>query len=248
MDAQEARIYIAIIITVLVLGVIIFYFALSIIRQQKRNIALQKTNTLAEINAMERERSRMAVDLHDDLGPILSVIKFQVDHVQAITTDEKEQLEQASELLDGLVERIRDIANDLMPVAIKRKGLIAAVEEFINKAAQGSAIAINYSSPASINMTEEKAINIYRAVQETVHNCLRHSAATQLDISISQKGDFLQILCKDNGKGFDLERIESDNSGMGLRSLKNRTEIVGGTLLIESKPGIGTALLFTIPI
>ena len=76
MDARETKIYIAIIITAVVLGLIILYFALSIVRQQRRNISLQKALILAEIATLEKERSRIAADLHDDLGPVLSVIKF----------------------------------------------------------------------------------------------------------------------------------------------------------------------------
>src|SRR5436853_883012 len=133
MDAREARIYIAVIITVVVLGIIIIYFAISIIRQQKRNAALQKASTLAEISAMEKERARIAADLHDDLGPILSVIKFEIEAVENIPDEERSQLQKASLQLDSLIERLREIANNLMPAALQRKGLVTAFKEFVTK-------------------------------------------------------------------------------------------------------------------
>jgi signal transduction histidine kinase len=248
MDTHQTKIYFAVIITAVVLGVIILYFAISIIRQQKRNLQLQKAAILAEIAAMEKERARIAADLHDDLAPVLSVIKFQVDNVEAINSEEKEQLERASEHLDSLVARIREIANNLMPSALHRKGLITAVREFADKAnAQGKAnISLDYSD--EVNLSAENNINIYRAIQEVVHNCLKHAEASELHITISRKGDTLAVLCRDNGKGFDFEKRLSEGNGIGLRSLRNRTEMMGGSLTVESKTGKGTAYLFEIPI
>src|ERR1051325_216225 len=129
MDSQEARIYTVILIISVTLGFIIAYFIVSIIRQQRRNMRLQKANILAEIAAMEKERMRIAADLHDDLGPILSVIQFQVDNVEGVQGEEKQQLIEASRHVDSLIGRVREIANNLMPSALHRKGLMTAIEE-----------------------------------------------------------------------------------------------------------------------
>ena len=243
MDSQEARIYLAIIITVIVLGIIISYFAISIIRQQRRNIKLQKANILAEISAMERERSRIANDLHDDLGPILSVIKFQVDHIEGSDEDEKKYLANASEHLDGLIGRMRVIANNLMPSALLRKGLIAALREFVGKISDSKpAVLIELTSIDELQLSEEKSINIYRVIQEIVHNCLKHSQADRLEIKISRTNEKLVIVCKDNGKGFDHAKQMRESGGLGLQSIKNRTEITGGILTVESKVDKGQPL------
>ena len=248
MDSNEAKIYIAIIITAFVLGVVIVYFIISIIRQQKRNLELQKANILAEISAMEKERTRIAADLHDDLGPILSVIKFQVDNLQMVNEEDKEQLGQASQHLDSLIGRMREIANNLMPSALHRKGLVTAIEEYIHKVEAANGLQIVFTHPDNLLLPEEKSINIYRAVQEVVHNCVKHAKATRVEIKLETKNGSLFILCKDNGQGFDYPKISKESNGIGLRSLKNRTEMMGGQLIVESKPGKGTAFLFEIPI
>lgn len=248
MDTQETRIYVAIIITVVVLGIIIGYFALSVIRQQRRNLELQKANALAEISAMERERARIAADLHDDLGPVLSVVKFRVDHVELVDKEEKEELAKASEQLDELITRMREVANNLMPSALHRKGLICAVEEFISNASDSSGLSIHFSGVGQLSISEDKSINVYRVIQEVVHNCLKHSGGTRLGISIEEHNGYIRILCRDNGKGFDYARLSKESEGIGLRSIRNRTEIMGGSLVVESKPGRGTAFLFEIPI
>jgi len=247
MDSQETRIYIAVIIAVILIGIIIVFFAISIVRQQRMNLELQKANALAEIAAMEKERARIATDLHDDLGPLLSVVKFQVDHVESVAEDEKEQLTKASKHLDGLIGRMREVANNLMPSALHRKGLVEAIEEFIRNAENSTGLRILLQSGSDISMAEEKRINIYRVIQEVVHNCLKHAKATELEINIEQRNGRLRILCRDNGKGFDYEKTIRESVGIGLRSLKNRSEIMGGTMEVESKIGIGSAFLFEIP-
>ena len=248
MDAKEARIYIAIIITVIVLMIILIYFAASIVRQQRRNMELQRENILAEILAMEKERARIAADLHDDIGPVLSVVKFQVDSINVTDKEDKEQLAKASEHLDSLIDRMRAIANNLMPSALHRKGLVTAVQEFISKVEDTGGLLIHFTSPENLVLPEEKSINIYRSIQEVVHNCLKHGKAKNLEISFEQKNGQLRILCRDDGTGFDYAKMSRESTGMGLRSLKNRTEIIGGTMVVESKPGKGTAFLFEIPI
>ncbi len=248
MDPQEERIYAIVLIISVTLGIILAYFIISIVRQQRRNLELQKTSILAELIAMEKERARIATDLHDDLGPILSVIKFQVDNVESVSDEEKQQLEQASKHLDDLISRMRQIANNLMPSALHRKGLIAAVSEFTRNTESASGIQMRFNHTANPNLSEENSINIYRAIQEVVHNCVKHSGATAMEINIEEKNGLLAILCKDNGKGFDYARMAEQSEGLGLKSLKNRTEIMGGTMIVESKPGKGTAFLFEIPI
>jgi two-component system NarL family sensor kinase len=248
MDTQEARIYFAIIISVVLIGIIILFFAFSIVRQQRRNMQLQRANILAEISAMEKERARIAADLHDDIGPVLSVVKFQVDNVDVVNADEKEQLIKASTHLDELIARMREVANNLMPSALKRKGLIVAIQEFISKAEESTGVRILFEHPHELKLTEEQSINIYRAIQEIVNNCMKHAKATELHIIFTQKKEMLTILCRDNGTGFDYSKMLREGSGIGLQSLKNRTEIVGGRLQVESRPGKGTAFLFEIPV
>ena len=248
MDTQETSLYLAIIISVVIIGTIIIYFAVSVIRQQRRNLELQKAYSLAEISAMEKERARIAADLHDDLGPVLSVVKFRVDNVETINVEEKEELVKASQQLDELIARMREVANNLMPSALIRKGLINAVQEFTSNASASSGVMIRFTASEDIQAGEEKNINIYRIVQEVVHNCMKHAKASRLDISIEAKNGNLVLLCRDNGKGFDYTRMITESGGIGLRSIKNRTEIMGGNLRVESKPGVGTAFLFEIPL
>lgn len=248
MDAQEARIYVAVIITGLVLGIIIIYFTLSVIRQQRRNLELQKANALAEISAMEKERARIAADLHDDLGPVLSVVKFQIDHVEQLQADEKLELVKASKQLDELITRMREVANDLMPSALHRKGLVSAVSEFVRTASAAHDIPIDFLAVEGLVISEEKSINIYRVMQEVIHNSIKHAKAGRIEVVFTLQTNFLKITCRDNGLGFDHAIALKSGDGIGLRSIRNRTEIMGGHMEVASKAGKGTVYIFEIPI
>lgn len=247
MDTQEARIYFAVIAAVLVIGFIIGYFAVSVIRQQRRNLELQKANALAEIAAMEKERARIAADLHDEVGPVLSTVKFRIGYALSAEADAKDELATASHQLDELSARMREIANNLMPSALLRKGLVGAIKEFAANAAASSGLIIEVVAAETLVVDEEKGINIYRVLQEIVHNSLKHSTATKIEIAINEKGNDMEILCRDNGKGFDPDKTANESRGLGLRSIQNRTSMMGSKLKMETRIEKGTAYLITIP-
>ncbi|HWJ92107.1 MAG TPA: ATP-binding protein, partial [Flavisolibacter sp.] len=240
-------IYTAIIISCIVIGIIMTYLFISIIRQQRRNLELQKENILAEISAMERERSRIAGDLHDDLGPILSAIKFNIDNVDLNKPESHNQLIRASEYIDDSINRMRKIAKHLMPVALERKGLIIAIHEFVTNIEESSNLKIIFTSHPIPELDRDKEINIYRIVQEVVQNTLKHAGATKLTIELSTRSNNLVLLFKDNGTGFDYHAKLKESAGIGLKSLKSRTHIMGGKIIVESKQQVGTAQLFEIP-
>ncbi len=245
MDARQTKIYLAIVIAAIVFGVILLYFALSIIRQQRRNMALQKALILAEMDTLEKERSRIAADLHDDLGPVLSVIKFRVDFAK----ENNEELQKASVQLDDIVVRLREIATDLMPVALQRKGLSVAIEEFIQQAQRSAPFPIVASVAGELPVKPEKALHIFRTVQELVHNCLKHASPQQLKLGVSlARTNLLLIDYADDGKGFNEKVFRSPGGGIGLRSIQNRTELVGGSMFLQTKPGYGTKIQIEIPV
>lgn len=247
MDPKETSLYHAILITSIVLGIIIIYFVISMIRHQRRNLELNRLNILAEISTLEKERTRIAADLHDELGPILSAIKFKINSLDVTDDEDTVQLHQASSHIDDLIQRMREIAANLMPSVLLRKGLIAAIEEFISNIAQ-SPTHISFHHEQFPEIAQEKSINIYRIVQEVVHNALKHAQAKELSIDLATKNNYILLTVVDDGVGFDYPQRLKENSGLGLRNLKSRAEIMGGNFYIESKLAKGTKYLFEIPL
>jgi len=183
MDAKEASFYTAILIVCAVVGVIIMYFIVSIIRQQRRTVRLYKQSLLTEITTLEKERSRMASDLHDEVGPLLSAIKLRIGSLDISNEEDEEEVKKTEKQIDNLIKRMREISFDLMPTSLTRKGLAAALGEFIEYCSKSSLLKIRFQF-TEIRLTQPQAINLYRIVQEIIHNTMKHAEASELIIEL----------------------------------------------------------------
>jgi two-component system NarL family sensor kinase len=247
MDAQETSLYTAILIASIIIGVIIIYFVVSIISQQRKNLELHKRNVLTEITALEKERSRIATDLHDELGPLLSAVKMKINSFELVDEDDKAEVVKTNQHIDQMVSRVREISFDLMPSALLRKGLIVAIREFADYIMKSNALDISVNAQESLMLSEQKAVNIYRIMQEVIHNTLKHAKASKLAIEVRADKTNVIIKTTDNGVGFNAGEL-TKNTGLGLRSLLSRTEIMNGAMFLDSQPGQGTSFTFEIPL
>jgi len=248
MDAKETTLFTAIIVSAVIIGSILAYFIISIIRHQRRNQRLYKSKIMAEVTTLEKERSRMASDLHDELGPVLSSVKLKVNCLDIETEEDKLQLEKINGNIDDIIQRMREISNDLMPSTLVRKGLVAAVNEAIEKTSKSGGLKIIFQNEEPVALETEKAIHVYRIIQEVIHNTIKHAQATSLHINLARKNSKLILTTKDDGIGFKHSRILQEASGLGLRNLLSRTEILDGEMYIDSSKEKGTEYVFELPI
>jgi len=248
MDAQETSIFSAVLITSIVLAVVLIYFIITIVRHQRRNQQLYKLKILAEITTLENERARIAADLHDELGPILSAVKFKINSLDIHSEDDQVILDKSNKNIDDIIRRMREISNDLLPNTLLRKGLIASLEESIDNLKKTNTLDIIFIHHEVPDLTKEKAISIYRIIQEIIHNTIKHANASELKIEFTINKRNLVILTEDNGKGFDYIQQSKENAGLGLRNLLSRTDVLGGNMYIESRTAKGTKYTFEIPI
>lgn len=255
MDPSQAKLYNSIILTCLVLGAILVFFIISLIRHQRSNNKLYIAKIQAEVSTMENERTRIARDLHDELGPLLSAIRFKLSSVESKTTEDDSIINEASDHIADIIHRLRNISNDLMPTTLLRKGLASAIEEFIYKITdsipnreQPMNLAINFRSDQLPVLEKEIAVNIYRMVQEIIHNTIRHAGASILNIDLETGENKIILSTQDNGVGFNYISAMNDNSGLGLRNLVSRSDIMKGDFFIDSNIGKGTTYTIEIPI
>ncbi|RYY67642.1 MAG: sensor histidine kinase [Chitinophagaceae bacterium] len=248
MDPQETRLYYAILIACGIVGLIIVFFIISIIRQQRRNLVLHRQNMLAEISTLEKERARMARDLHDELAPVLAAVKMRINSFVLTDADDQEELARTSAHIDSLMKRIREITFDLMPSSLERNGFAAAAREFLEYVRRSGRLDIRFESSSTVRVEEQKAVNLYRILQEVVQNTLKHADARRLVVSLTQEKKDLVLATTDDGKGFDYEKLLDQKGGIGLRSLRSRVEIMNGAFFCESRKGKGTSYIFRIPI
>jgi len=232
----------------LLLGIVIVYFFVTMIRNHRRYIRLQRQKMLAEITIRENERKRIADDLYDSLGPLLSAVKLNISSVDIESSTDKAIIEKTGGYLDEIIGSLRRISHDLLPNTLERKGLLEALREFIHQANIKQSVNITLYVVRSISVPKEKEIHIFRMIQEIVLNTIKHAGADNLQIGLSEKEGHLLCFTKDDGKGFYKEKVLSGSSGLGIRSLESRCEILNGVLTLDTIPGAGTSYFIKIPV
>lgn len=248
MDAKENSFYIAIILVVIVLGVLLGIFLFFTLRQQRKNLLLYKQNILAEITAQEKERSRIASDLHDEIGPRLSSMKMTLNSFSLNEEIDQQRLEKVNQNIDDMVQRLREISYDLMPSRLLHHGLISALKQYIFHLTTPGLLIDFQAEEENLSLTEQKSINLFRIFQEIIHNTVKHANASKLTISLKKEDNLLNFEAKDNGCGFNIAQQKDSSHGLGLKNLVRRVELLGGELYIDSKSGEGSHYSFQIPL
>lgn len=232
----------------LMIAIIIIFFIISIVRYHRRYIRLQRERIFAEITIQENERRRIANDLHDSLGPLLSSVKLQINSIAINDPEDQQIINKAGKHLDEIISSIREISYNLLPNTLQRKGLPEAVKEFIGHINSKHVLKIRFYQTKEINIPAEKEIHLFRMIQEIVQNTLKHAKAKDLQIALGEENRNVLILTKDDGVGFDIEKARKETTGLGLKSIESRAEILQGVINMESIPGQGTNYFVKIPL
>jgi signal transduction histidine kinase len=248
MHSQETKLYIAILIAAIIIGIIFIYFIITIIRQQRKSFHLYQEKVQSEINTLEKERSRVSRDLHDELGPLLLSVKYNLNSFD--TDDEKISgtIRQSDETLTRIIGRVREISNDLLPDALLRKGLAGALKESIEKICSRTQLTVEFRCAGMPQLSLEKSVSVFRIVQEIIHNTLKHAQATKLLVELKCEAGQVVLLTEDDGCGFNQSSALKEFKGIGLRSLLSRADLLNGNMYLDSKTGKGTRYIFEIPV
>jgi signal transduction histidine kinase len=205
------------------------------------------------LTTQEQERTRIAKDLHDRLGSILSTAKLYFSSAEAqmdqLSQPNKSQLYKGNELLDEACYELRRISHDLASGELIRLGLVAAVKQLAKTIQDTGKVDVtvwDYSGDYRISAAAE--ITLFRVIQELLNNMLKHSGADRVGIQFIRQGSNLNILIEDNGAGFVLAEVQSPAAGLGLSSMQARVESLGGMLHIDTCKGRGTTTIIDIPV
>ncbi|TLF46349.1 sensor histidine kinase [Maribacter aurantiacus] len=224
------------------------------ILEEQKVATLLKDQELATIDAMiegqEKERQRIAHDLHDDLGGLMANVKLHFNSLQEKSVSNKQELyNKTNELLEEAYQKIRAIAHEKNSGVIAKQGLLRAVNQMADKISQSNRIAVSVQDFGLDNRLENSLeLNLFRIIQELMTNIIKHAKATMANIHLTNHGDLLNILVEDNGIGFDPKSIKKSKDGMGLKSIDKRISHLEGTFHIESEPGKGSTIIIDIPI
>jgi signal transduction histidine kinase len=217
------------------------------ILQQQQIRELEKDKQLVAVDSMlkgqEDERSRLAKDLHDGLGGLLSGVKFSLSNMKdnlVITPDNMTVFERSLDMIDTSIRELRRVAHNLMPEMLTKFGLDEALREYCNTINSTKMLMVKYQSLGMETRLENSIeIIIYRIVQELLNNTMKHAAATESFVQLIRDGNRLNVVVEDNGKGFDTE-LPENRIGAGLVNVRSRVDYLKGQLDIHAEPGKGT--------
>ncbi|WP_082994940.1 sensor histidine kinase [Aquimarina spinulae] len=219
---------------------------------QKRKVAtLLKEQELLSIDAMiegqEKERQRVANELHDDLGSLMATVRLYFENIKVDKKDNS--LEKASELLEEAYQKIRGMAHSKNSGVIASQGLIPAVMKMARSISETNTIVLEvHNFGMEERMENSLELTIFRIIQELVTNIVKHAEATTGSIQFTKHEESLNILIEDNGKGFEFSKIEASSEGIGLYNIEKRIEHLEGNFTIDSTPGKGTSIIIDIPL
>jgi signal transduction histidine kinase len=205
------------------------------------------------LERLEDERRRIAVNLHDSLGQILVAIKNHALLAIQRPPDEqglRQRLDEISDATSQAIEEVRQITHGLRPYQLDRLGLTQAIRASISRASSNSPISFATRVEDIDGLFDKDSeIHVYRIVQEAVTNVVKHSAATETAIVIKKRMPLVSLSIRDNGRGFNatIPPAASHDLGYGLSGIAERVRILGGTLVIDSRPSEGTSLTVEVP-
>ncbi len=212
----------------------------------ENNLKIETMHSM--IVGQEAERERIAKDLHDSLGGLLSTVKLHFDAVQ----DKNEGISSLNEykrahlLLDEACKEIRNISNNMQPGALLKLGIVAAINDLVNRLQTEGKPEIEFQH-FGINgaLDNTVSLNIYRIVQELLHNSIKHAHAREILIQLIRKDNEMIVMVEDDGVGFDSQEIKK---GMGTENIASRVNYLKGDLSVHSVKGTGTTTMINIPL
>ncbi|HQH40552.1 MAG TPA: PAS domain S-box protein [Bacteroidales bacterium] len=211
---------------------------------------LEQKMLQAIVNGEEKERARLAGDLHDELGPLLSTGKMYVQMLQEEPDayQQKILIGKIYENIDSALRTMREISNNLSPHLLRHYGMQTALESYFDKIQEAYPVTIHTEVGFSERLPEIYETSLYRAIIELVNNSLRHGEASSIALKIFKKDDFVIVEYSDNGKGFDVSVLERPGKGLGLPGIRSRIESLAGKFIAASEVGKGVIFKFFIPI
>lgn len=212
----------------------------------------QLTATEAVLKGEEQERTRLAKDLHDGLGGMLSGIKYSFNTMKGnliMTPENNQAFERSMDMLDSSIKEMRRVAHNMMPEALVKFGLDTALKDFCNDINQSGALQVSYQSIGLYNVAIDQttAITVYRIVQELINNTMKHAAAKTAIVQITKTDGHLSVTVEDDGKGFDVSRLKH-SGGIGWNNIQNRLEFLKATLDVQSSKEKGTSVFIELDI
>ena len=265
---SESKIDLSALLGIATLGIVIMvlFIILFVLIHQKKMLANhallnereshhQKILLNASLEIAERERAKVAANIHDDIGMMLHVLKLNISKANRNLQDKAlmtELMENSNTILEETIRTIRGISSELMPPALVKLGFIDGIIEMCNQVNALGVIELELKKDTEhVGLDKRTAIQLYRLVKEVLNNVVKHTGATRAELAIHSSEDTLSIVVTHNGKGItneEINRLTESNKGIGLKSIQGRAQLIDATVQYvivdnhESKIIVETAL------
>lgn len=243
MEAQDfTALVVVIAMSFLIMAIVLLIVIYNVYRQRVKS---QKTLLDAVYNAQENERTRIAEDLHDDIGARLSALKLRIDAIREDSVDPQsvEMAEESMAVLDGVVSDLRNIIRNQASKYLINNGFVYELDRFQKQLTVKNKVIFEINHSDNLNGLDTVfGVNVFRIIQELVNNSLKHSGCTRIQLQLKQEGHGLQIKYEDNGSGFDTTR--KGKNGLGLSNIDARVRLYAGEYSVTSTPSLGTKYQF----
>jgi two-component system NarL family sensor kinase len=246
----------AVILVLLFFGVL-FIFMLSYIHYRRRQTAREKKDMQDQfdqqlmqtrLEIQEQTFRYLSEEIHDHVGQLLSLAKIQLSSFKEHEPIDFPMLKDAGANVARALQDLRSLAKGLHAGHIRHFSIREAVDEEVQRVRKAGGLTVSVTSEgAEKKIKEEKQLILFRVIQECLQNCLKHAAATNINIGFTWYSDSLRIRVRDDGCGFDTDTAPTLAGGLGLENIRNRARLTGGTSSIISRQGEGTTVTVQIP-
>ena len=220
----------------------------------EQKINQQKFRSVLILEGQEEERKRIAMDIHDGIGQMLTSLKYQIGSID-LSHEAKamEKITEIDQLIKEIIKEVRKVTFNLKPTVLGDYGLQAGLNVFIQEISKLTGINLQYRTSGSIPRLPQKIENnIFRIIQEAINNAIKYSEAGKITVFLKQMENEIVLTVHDDGKGFDTKIAEARSSnlesGRGFFNMYERTEYINGNLEIQSKTGQGTTIRLSVPL
>lgn len=216
----------------------------------KLQLAEEKVRAASLMEGQESERKRLALDLHDGIGQMLTGLRLHSEKVKSfnfVSEKQANSFEELQNLIQETIETTRTVSFNLAPSVLSDFGVIPAIRILSEQVAKMAEITIDFQEIKLSRLSESIEVCLYRITQEAIHNAVKYSKATLVTIQLFKNEDFIELIIVDNGHGFDLPAIRKTLGGSGLKNMQARAELLNGSFKIQSKIGKGTRIKVAIP-
>ncbi|HKF46080.1 MAG TPA: PAS domain S-box protein [Terracidiphilus sp.] len=224
----------------------ILIFAEDITRRKQMEMALSDMSRKL-IDAQEKERSRIARELHDDINQRLALLSLEVGQLQSNPAEIERRTQELRNRIGEISTDVQVLAHDLHPARLEFLGAVDGMESWSRDFAERHKLELEFTTDVRSPIRPEIGVSLFRVLQEAMQNAVKHSGARQIQVQLREDSESLRLVVRDSGRGFDTEAA-SRGKGLGLTSMRERLRLVNGTISVDSKPKGGTVIEARVPI